>query len=97
MAPASRSNRLSGWGDSRGGGFADYDAGTATQEEESQAAPRYIKGERVRHRRFGGGTIKGLSGQGKTLKASVEFDDEKVGVKQLLVAYAGLEREWDKA
>jgi hypothetical protein len=27
----------------------------------------------------------------------VAFDDEEVGVKQLLVAYAGLEREWESA
>ena len=28
---------------------------------------------------------------------TVAFDDEEVGVKQLLVAYAGLEREWESA
>ncbi|MGH7701782.1 MAG: ATP-dependent helicase, partial [Gemmatimonadales bacterium] len=61
-------------------------------EEASQDAPRYIKGERVRHRRFGGGTIQGLSGSGRDLKVSVAFDDEEIGTKQLLVAYAGLER-----
>jgi len=27
----------------------------------------------------------------------VAFDDDEVGVKQLLVAYAGLEREWESA
>jgi len=66
-------------------------------EEPSQDAPRYVKGERVRHRRFGSGTIQGLTGTGRDLKVSVAFDDEDVGVKQLLVAYAGLEREWESA
>ena len=66
-------------------------------EEVSQDTPRYVKGERVRHRRFGGGTIQGLIGTGRDLKVSVAFDDEEVGVKQLLVAYAGLEREWESA
>src|SRR5690606_26922587 len=66
-------------------------------EEASQDAPRYVKGERVRHRRFGSGTIQGLSGGGRDLKVSVAFDDEDVGVKQLLVAYAGLERDWEGA
>ena len=66
-------------------------------EEVSQDTPRYVKGERVRHRRFGGGTIQGLVGTGRDLKVSVAFDDEEVGVKQLLVAYAGLEREWESA
>ncbi len=63
----------------------------------SQDAPRYVKGERVRHRRFGSGTIQGLTGSGKELKVSVKFDDEEHGVKQLLVAYAGLERDWESA
>jgi DNA helicase-2/ATP-dependent DNA helicase PcrA len=66
-------------------------------EEASQDTPRYVKGERVRHRRFGSGTIQGLIGTGRDLKVSVAFDDEEVGTKQLLVAYAGLEREWESA
>jgi ATP-dependent DNA helicase UvrD/PcrA len=66
-------------------------------DETSQDSPRYVKGERVRHRRFGSGTIQGLIGTGRELKVSVAFDDEEVGVKQLLVAYAGLEREWESA
>ncbi|MBL8987329.1 MAG: hypothetical protein JNJ80_13750, partial [Gemmatimonadetes bacterium] len=65
-------------------------------EEVSQDAPRYVKGERVRHRRFGSGTIQGLSGAGKDLKVTVAFDGD-VGIKQLLVAYAGLERDWEGA
>jgi DNA helicase-2/ATP-dependent DNA helicase PcrA len=69
----------------------------ASDAESSQDTPRFVKGERVRHRRFGGGTIQGLSGTGRDLKVSVKFDDEEVGVKQLLVAYAGLEREWESA
>jgi DNA helicase II / ATP-dependent DNA helicase PcrA len=67
------------------------------EEEASQDTPRYVKGERVRHRRFGSGTIQGLMGTGRDLKVSVAFDDEEVGVKQLLVAFAGLEREWESA
>ncbi len=64
---------------------------------DNQDAPRYVKGERVRHRRFGGGAILGLSGGGKDLKVSVAFDDPEVGTKQLLVAFAGLERDWESA
>ena len=69
----------------------------ASGEEPSQDAPRYVKGERVRHRRFGTGTIQGLTGTGRDLKVSVVFDDADVGVKQLLVAYAGLERGMESA
>ena len=65
--------------------------------EENQDAPRYIKGERVRHRRFGSGAILGLAGAGKDTKVSVAFDDPEVGTKQLLVAFAGLERDWEGA
>jgi DNA helicase-2/ATP-dependent DNA helicase PcrA len=69
----------------------------ASGEEPSQDAPRYVKGERVRHRRFGSGTIQGLTGTGRDLKVSVAFDDADVGTKQLLVAYAGLERGMESA
>lgn len=62
----------------------------------SQDVPRYVKGERVRHRKFGSGTIAGVSGHGRNLKATVDFDDAEVGCKQLLVAYAGLERDWEE-
>ncbi len=63
-------------------------------EQASQDAPRYLAGERVRHRKFGGGVVRAVSGQGRSLKVTVEFDDGEIGTKQLLVAYAGLEREW---
>jgi len=66
-------------------------------EDESQDAPRFVKGERVLHRRFGSGTIRALSGRGRELKVEVAFDDEEVGTKLLLVAYAGLERAWEGA
>jgi len=72
-------------------------AAEAAVEDASQDAPRLLKGERVRHRRFGSGTIRGLSGGGRDLKVEVAFDDAEVGVKQLLVAYAGLERDWESA
>src|ERR1044071_4626081 len=67
------------------------------QAETSQDAPRYAAGERVRHRKFGGGVIRAVSGSGRDLKVTVEFDDQEIGTKQLLVAYAGLEREWESA
>jgi DNA helicase-2/ATP-dependent DNA helicase PcrA len=65
--------------------------------EASQDAPRYATGERVRHRKFGAGVVRAVSGSGRELKVTVEFDDQEIGTKQLLVAYAGLEREWESA
>ncbi|HEX9632635.1 MAG TPA: UvrD-helicase domain-containing protein [Gemmatimonadales bacterium] len=70
-------------------------AATFVVEDESQDAPRFVKGERVRHRRFGAGTIRALAGRGRDLKVEVAFDDVEIGTKVLLVAYAGLERAWD--
>src|SRR5260221_6516150 len=67
----------------------------AFPEEVSQDAPRYVKGERVRHRKFGGGVVRGVSGEGRDLRVSVDFDDPDIGTKQLLAAYAGLERDWE--
>jgi DNA helicase-2/ATP-dependent DNA helicase PcrA len=61
----------------------------------SQDAPRFVKGERVRHARFGSGTIAELSGTGRDTKVTIDFDDEAVGRKRLVIAYAGLEREWE--
>jgi DNA helicase II / ATP-dependent DNA helicase PcrA len=100
--------RAGGQGAWRPGGVGSTTFGSSTrppdrptdrppEEELSQDTPRYVKGERVRHRRFGSGTIQGLTGGGRDLKVSVAFDDAEVGVKQLLVAYAGLEREWESA
>jgi DNA helicase-2/ATP-dependent DNA helicase PcrA len=93
------SGRYAGWGRQRA---RDDDTDSsflppAAPEEASQDSPRYVKGERVRHRRFGSGKIQGLIGTGRDLKVSVAFDDETIGVKQLLVAYAGLERDWEGA
>ena len=64
------------------------------EDTQNQDAPRLVKGERVRHRKFGSGSVQGLSGLGKDLKVGVLFDDPTVGLKQLLVAFAGLERDW---
>ncbi|HEX6615735.1 MAG TPA: UvrD-helicase domain-containing protein [Gemmatimonadales bacterium] len=85
------------FGTSRAGTVPSFSSPALPAEDVSQDAPRYVKGERVRHRRFGSGTIQGLTGTGRDLKVSVAFDDEEVGVKQLLVAYAGLERELEGA
>ncbi len=97
------SGRTGGRTESRSGSWGGATARPADRpapappEEVSQDTPRYVKGERVRHRRFGSGTIQGLMGTGRDLKVSVAFDDAEVGVKQLLVAFAGLEREWESA
>jgi DNA helicase-2/ATP-dependent DNA helicase PcrA len=64
-------------------------------EEASQDMPRFVKGERVRHARFGEGVVMELTGAGREAKVTIDFDDETVGRKRLVIAYAGLERGWD--
>ncbi len=64
-------------------------------EEASQLAPSFVRGERVTHRTFGSGTIAEVSGSGKDAKVTVDFDDEGVGRKRLVIAFAGLERGMD--
>ena len=64
-------------------------------ESESQDAAVILVGARVRHAKFGSGTIAELSGTGRDAKARIDFDDETVGRKTLVVAQANLERGID--
>src|SRR5207302_562082 len=61
-----RARRSSG----RAGGGTRRPAPAAIEweEEASQDAPRYIAGERVRHRSFGSGVVRAVSGSGRELK-----------------------------
>lgn len=78
------SNRTSGRNDGdQSGSYIDY--------SDAQEAPRFVKGERVRHPSFGRGTIKELSGFGQDLKAVIDF--ESVGRKKVVVRYANLQKE----
>ncbi|HUO52495.1 MAG TPA: 3'-5' exonuclease, partial [Gemmatimonadaceae bacterium] len=65
------------------------------ESEASQDAPRLVKGERVKHAKFGSGTVAELAGVGRDCKVTIDFDDETVGRKKLVVAHAALERGWE--
>jgi hypothetical protein len=60
-------------------------------EDESQDAAGLSIGSRVRHRKFGAGTIAEVTGAGRQAKVKIDFDDESVGRKTLVVAQANLE------
>jgi ATP-dependent DNA helicase UvrD/PcrA len=64
-------------------------------EDESQDAATITIGARVRHRKFGSGTIAEITGTGAQTKVRVDFDDDTVGRKTLVVAQANLERGMD--
>ncbi len=63
-----------------------------TEAELSQDEPRYVKGERVKHKLFGDGSIAEVSGLGREVKAVIDFDDANVGRKTIKLAYTTLER-----
>jgi DNA helicase-2/ATP-dependent DNA helicase PcrA len=60
---------------------------------DSQEYPSLVKGARVRHPRFGSGTVAELSGYGGDVKAAIDFDD--FGRKMVVLKYANLERDYD--
>jgi DNA helicase-2/ATP-dependent DNA helicase PcrA len=64
----------------------------ASPEDESQDAAVFVIGARVKHRKFGSGAIAELSGTGRDAKVKVDFDDETIGRKTLVIAQANLER-----
>ena len=73
------------------------EAGTVSYEPEpdldlNQDVPRYVKGERVAHQTFGSGSVVEVTGFGRDLRVTVDFDG--AGRKKLLVRYANLERDW---
>jgi DNA helicase-2/ATP-dependent DNA helicase PcrA len=58
---------------------------------DAQDAPRFVKGERVRHPQFGRGIIRELTGFGRDLKATIDF--EAAGRKKVMLRYANLQKE----
>ena len=69
--------------------------GGVAVEDESQDAATIAVGARVKHRKFGSGTIAELTGAGAQTKVRVDFDDDAIGRKTLVVAQANLERGID--
>ena len=67
----------------------------AAAEDESQDDALYLPGSRVRHAKFGSGTIAEVTGSGREAKVKIDFDDEAVGRKTLVVAVARLARGED--
>ncbi len=64
-------------------------------EDESQDAPELRIGEKVKHAKFGTGTIAEFTGSGRDAKVRIDFDDEAIGRKTLVIVQAKLERGWE--
>jgi DNA helicase II / ATP-dependent DNA helicase PcrA len=71
--------------------FEGQDDGVYIDYSDAQEAPRFVKGERVRHPQFGRGTIRELTGFGQELKAVIDFDS--IGRKKVVLRYANLQKE----
>jgi DNA helicase II / ATP-dependent DNA helicase PcrA len=71
--------------------FEGSDDGVYIDYSDAQEAPRFIKGERVRHPQFGRGVIRELTGLGQELKAVIDFD--AIGRKKVVLRYANLQKE----
>lgn len=70
---------------------AEQGGGLVLDYSDAQDLPRFVKGEVVRHPRFGRGRIRELAGLGRDLKAVIEF--EAVGRKKVVVRHANLQKE----
>jgi DNA helicase-2/ATP-dependent DNA helicase PcrA len=75
-------------GPARPSGELTYDY---SESQETPQLPRLEEGSRVRHPRFGSGTVAELDGGGADLKVVIDFDS--VGRKKVVVRYANLELE----
>jgi DNA helicase II / ATP-dependent DNA helicase PcrA len=71
--------------------FDGSDDGVYIDYSDAQEAPRFVKGERVRHPQFGRGVIRDLTGFGQDLKAVIDFDT--VGRRKIVIRYANLQKE----
>jgi DNA helicase II / ATP-dependent DNA helicase PcrA len=60
---------------------------------DTQEQVRLVKGARVRHPQFGGGTVAELTGVGSDVRATIDFDS--IGRKKVVVRYANLQPDWD--
>jgi DNA helicase II / ATP-dependent DNA helicase PcrA len=94
-APASPSSRRPGAPVSRPVAGSARPRSVADDADISQDQPVLAVGGRVRHKKFGAGRIAEMTGAGRDMKVRIDFDDETIGRKTLVVAQANLEPEWD--
>jgi DNA helicase II / ATP-dependent DNA helicase PcrA len=62
-------------------------------DDTEEASLQVLPGARVRHRKFGAGVVAEITGAGRDMKVRIDFDDEEIGRKTLVVAQANLEPE----
>jgi DNA helicase II / ATP-dependent DNA helicase PcrA len=91
---APREQRIQPISDAGFSGVASrYTARPTTFDDEQSEPVQVLPGARVRHRKFGAGTVAEVTGAGRDMKVRIDFDDEEIGRKTLVVAQANLEPE----
>ncbi len=75
------------------GGITARSSAKPTAFDDAQDGVQVLPGARVRHRKFGVGTVAEVTGAGRDMKVRIDFDDEEIGRKTLVVAQANLEPE----
>ena len=83
-------NNSAGNGSTRNGGFGDSGFLKKAPEKTLQDETSYIIGDKVKHRKFGIGTVVSAQQMGKDCLVVVDF--ESVGQKKMMAAYANFER-----
>lgn len=79
--------KLGGWSDVDSAG--ESCSGLVVDYVEVDSVPRFKTGQRVRHPRFGDGTVRDLSGFGRDVRVVIDFDDG--ASKKLVARVANLE------
>jgi DNA helicase II / ATP-dependent DNA helicase PcrA len=74
-------------------GIASRSSARPSAFDDQADAVQVLPGARVRHRKFGVGTVAEVTGAGRDMKVRIDFDDETIGRKTLVVAQANLEPE----
>ena len=74
-------------------GIASRSSARPSAFDDQADAVQVLPGARVRHRKFGVGTVAEVTGAGRDMKVRIDFDDEEIGRKTLVVAQANLEPE----
>jgi DNA helicase II / ATP-dependent DNA helicase PcrA len=70
-----------------------YSARPTAAVDDAADVIQVLAGARVKHRKFGVGTVAEVTGSGRDMKVRIDFDDEEIGRKTLVVAQANLEPE----
>lgn len=86
--PQGRSGASRSFGYDHGRSLFETNAQRAVKPPADEPSFNYVSGDRVKHRKFGTGTVISAQNMGKDCLVIVEFDDLEIGTKKMMAAYA---------